>query len=102
MTNEYFQGSELKFSFQIECEGFSMDNDPWSAVIRNGDKTIVCTSTENTVVDETGKWYLLVDTALLGTGNCTLVVEIDVPDSDFPDNYRHEVYKQNLLTIKRV
>lgn len=102
MTNEYFAGSELKFAFAIECEGFSMDNDPWSAVIRNGDKTIVCTSTENTVVDETGKWYLLVDTALLGTGNCTLVVEIDVPDSDFPDNYRHEVYKQNLLTIKRV
>ena len=102
MNEEYYINSELKFSIKIECEDFDMGQDPWTAVLRNGEKSITFSKTENTVVDEDGNWYLLVDTSLLGAGKCYLITEIDVPDSDFPDGYRHEVHKQTLMTLKRV
>lgn len=102
-TNEtYYQGTDLKFALTIEREGFNMDVDNWSVTVVSDNKSIVCNKIENTVIGEEGQWYLLLDTTLLNDGVCYLVIDIDVPDNDFPDGFRHEVYKQKLMTIKRV
>ena len=44
----------------------------------------------------------LIDTSYLGDGAYYLMVEIDVPDDDFDDGYRHEVLQMDrpLCNVK--
>lgn len=91
--NRYYIGTELKFALTITSEGFSMDTDNWKATVRCGSNTIECDSTHNSSQQD-DQWYILIDTQELGTGEYYLIVEIDVPDSDFDDDLRHEVLKQ--------
>ena len=98
----YYQGTDLKYAVTIEREGFNMDVDPWTITAVSDTKSIVFNKIENTVIGEDGQWYLLIDSTLLDNGACYLVIEIDVPDNDFPDGLRHEVYKQKLMTLRRV
>lgn len=97
----YFVGSELKVVIQITCEGFSMDNDPWEAIVRQGSKEIRCSRGSNSVFDGEN-WVLLIDTSILGKGRYSIVVDIDVPDADFDDGYRHETYKQLLMLVNGI
>lgn len=90
----YYVGTELKFALTIESEGFSMDDDQWIAKVICGKNEVKCCKLNNSKRGDDGQWYILVDTSKLGSGQCYLVVEIDVPDFDFPDEYRHEVLKQ--------
>lgn len=99
---EYFVGTELKLALTIECEGFDMDTDPWTVKVTRGNNSIICDKTQNALEDEENQWYILVDTALLGSGTYNIVVDIDVPDNDFDDGFRHEVIKKELLKIKSV
>lgn len=96
---KYFVGTELKIVVNLECEGFSVDTDPWKVTFRRGSsKEIVCSRGENTVFDGEN-WICLVDTAKLGAGIYKVIGEVDVPDPDFEDGYRHEVY---VLEFERV
>lgn len=97
----YFVGTELKLAITITCEGFDMDVDDWSCTIKKSSKTIVCDKEHNTAHDNDG-WYLLVDSSQLGSGHYDLIVDIDVPDPDFPDLLRHETYKQELFYVNAV
>lgn len=90
----YYIGTELKFALTITSSGFDMARDPWTATITNGKNRVVCRRGENVILDDQNQWYITVDTAELGTGQYYLIVEIDVPDDDFSDGYRHEVLKQ--------
>lgn len=102
MEDKSYLGSEKKLAITINCQGFSMDTDPWKVTVVNGSKQIVCDSTHNAVHDEFNQWYLLIDTAQLGVGKPKAIIEIDVPDTDFEDdNYRHEVYVVPLKPIVR-
>lgn len=98
----YYQGTDLKFAITIEREGFNIDVDPWTITVVSDTKSIICNKMENTVIGEDGQWYLILDTTSLDNGTCYLVIDIDVPDNDFPDGFRHEVYKQKLMTIRKV
>lgn len=98
---KYFVGTELKIAFKVECDGFNMETDEWTATVKKGSKSIVCDKTNNTAHDVDG-WYLLIDSTQLGSGRYDLVVDIDVPDVDFPDGLRHETYKQELFTVSGV
>lgn len=98
--DHYFVGTELKFALTIECEGFSMDEDPWTATVKRGSRKVVCQRGENSVKDD-DQWYILVDSSLLGKGECELVIDIDVPDPDFEDGYRHEVWRQEFFMVLR-
>lgn len=98
---KYFVGTELKLAFEIECDGFDMDVDAWTCTVKKGSKSIVCDKDNNTAHDNDG-WYLLIDSSQLGSGRYDLVVDIDVPDTDFPDLLRHETYKQELFTVMGV
>lgn len=99
MKSSHYLGTEKKLALTITSQGFSMDTDPWQVTIVNGKNQIVCNRTQNAVVDSSNQWYLLVDTKLLGVGTPKVIIEIDVPDEDFDDNYRHEVYVKRLDTI---
>lgn len=99
MKSSHYLGTEKKLALTITSQGFSMDTDPWKVTIVNGKNQIVCNRTQNAVVDSSNQWYLLVDTKLLGVGTPKVIIEIDVPDEDFDDNYRHEVYVKRLDTI---
>ena len=78
-----------------------METDEWTATVKKGSKSIVCDKTNNTAHDVDG-WYLLIDSTQLGSGRYDLIVDIDVPDVDFPDGLRHETYKQELFTVSGV
>lgn len=97
----YYVGDDLKLPITITIDGFDQDTDPWTAtfVVKNG-KPYVCSKRDNTVTSEDGQWYLLLRTKRVGSGLCVLIVDVDIPDSDFEGGYRHEVYKQELFPIK--
>lgn len=96
-----YVGTELKVALTIECDGFSMDTDNWTAEVCCGRKHIDYSRTQNTVnVD--GTWIMLIDSTLLGAGLYWLVTEYDVPDSDCPDGVRHVVKKQSLFNVEYV
>ena len=100
-SGKYFVGTELKIAIKIECDGFDMEVNDWTCTVKKSNKSIVCDKTHNTSHDVDG-WYLLIDSSLLGGGRYELVVDIDVPDTDFPDLLRHETYKQELFTVSGV
>lgn len=92
MEGKYYLGTEKKLAITISCQGFDMDRDPWKVTIVNGNNKIICTRTQNATKDIHDQWYLLIDTTQLGVGKPRAIIEIDVPDFDFDDEYRHEVY----------
>lgn len=98
---KYYVGTELKYALTITSTGFNMDTDPWTAYVACGKNYIECKRNHNAVVDE-NQWYILIDTSILGDGTYYLAVEIDVPDDDFEDGYRHEVLQQDrpLCNVK--
>ena len=103
MTDDkLFVGTELKMVVNLECEGFSMDTDPWKVTVRRGSsKEVVCERGTNTVFDGEN-WICLVDTSILGAGIYKVIGEIDVPDPDFADGYRHEVYVEEFKRVNQV
>lgn len=101
MEERHYLGSEKKLAITISCQGFDMGRDPWKVTIVNGGNKIICTRTDNAVIDSNYQWYLLIDTSKLGVGKPKAIIEIDVPDPDFADNYRHEVYVKQLDPIIR-
>lgn len=90
--DKYYVGTEFKCALTITSEGFNMDEDPWVATVTCGKNSITCKPSLGAISDEHG-WKILVDSQVLGTGPYYLSVEIDVPDEDFADGYRHEVLK---------
>ena len=100
----YYVGTELKFALTITSSGFNMNTDPWTAIITNGKNSTSCSRGNNAIIDDNGQWCILVDTAILGPGQYYLIVELDIPDDDFSDGYRHEVFKQErpLCNVTKV
>lgn len=79
-----------------------MSTDPWTAKVMRGNNSIICDKTQNAFEDDNNQWYILVDTAILGSGTYYIVVDIDVPDNDFDDGFRHEVVKKELLKVESI
>lgn len=89
-----YVGTELKYALTIKSTGFNMDVDPWTAYVVCGKKQLICKRGEGAVVDN-DQWYIKVNTLSLGDGAYYLIAEIDVPDDDFEDGYRHEVLQSD-------
>ena len=96
-----FVGTELKFLVEIEAGGFSMVDDDFTVTIKRGSKQHVFQKAD-LVKDNEDKFYVCFDSAEFGTGTIQAVVTAYVPDSDFPDGLRTEVYMMDLLTVNRV
>ena len=102
MTNEKaFIGTELKFKIDIEASGFSMVDDDFNIIIkkRNIEKRF---EKVDLVDDGQGNYYVCFDSAEFGTGTISAIVTAYVPDTDFPDGFRTEVFEMDLVTINKV
>lgn len=101
MTSEFFIGTDLKFRFEIEAEGFDIKSDKYSLVLRQGCSTMKVAA-ENIIDDGDGNYYLLVDTRSLKDGLLELIVTVDIPDEDFKSGVRQEIAKVRLCIIKKL
>lgn len=101
INDKIFVGTELKFKIDIEAEGFSMEDDDFNVVIqrRNVKKVF---NKEGLIKDGEGNYYVCFDTAEFGVGTISAVVTAYVPDTDFPDGLRTEVYAMDLVNINKV
>ena len=99
-----WQGSDLKFLVEITAEGFDIDNDNYTIVLKRGAKEVTINKSDIIVDDD--EHFLCVtkeQLAELGTGDIYIVTYAEVPDPDFVEtNIRREVDKQLLCTINRV
>lgn len=94
-------GTELKFKVIITSPGFDMTNDPFSITLKNGGRSISFQK-QDLSVDGQGNYYLCFNTKDIGTGTVEMLITAKVPDSAFPDGYRDEVDKKNLVIISAV
>lgn len=112
MDNVYV-GTELKFLIEIEADNFSMvDNDFTVEIVRGPNHQFFAKADlvdeeyeeedtdHNTVTKH--HYYVCFDTATLGIGNYCAIVTAYVPDLDFSDGLRTEVYKVELGKLMSV
>lgn len=96
-----YSGTDLKFAVNIESPGFSMDDDDFTVDLVNGRRKLTLEKSDM-VNGEDGNWYLCFDSSELGTGDIYIIVYAHVPDDDFDDGIRTEVYKDILCHIEGV
>lgn len=101
--NDAFVGTEVKYLVKIESCGFDMVADDFEITIKRG--TTSRTFHKNdlieeviTIPEEVHNFYLCFDTSYFGPGVLTAIVKAYVPDNDFPDGYRTEIEKFDLMT----
>lgn len=98
MENSTYTGSKFKAAIAVEGE-LNLDDDNWSGYVRNGNRKMFITKTKNTVRHDDGTWFVLVDTAILGSGRYELVIEADIIDTDFDESVRHETCRTELIPV---
>ena len=104
MVTNAFQYSDLKFLITINSEGFDIDRDDYRIVLKKGSKDYVKIDKSAIAVDGSNHYLCVTKEQLasLGTGDVYMVVYAEVPDSDFEDSMRSEVFKMLLCQIERV
>lgn len=101
MTGDFeYIGSEAKYLVTISSPGFSMADDRFEIILKRGSNEL--TITKDDLVLRNGNYYLCFNTTDLGTGDVVAIAKAHVPDADFPDGFRTEVFKVELTKIKRV
>lgn len=93
-----YRGTDLKFAINIESPGFKMDEDDFTIELVNGRRKL--TIEKDQMVQGDDGWYLCFDSSDIGAGDITIIVYAYVPDSDFDDGVRTEVYKDILCHIE--
>lgn len=94
-------GTELKFRLDIKAEGFSMVDDNFAVAIVRGDKKKILRK-EDLVCDENDDYYVCFDTEEFGPGLVQAVIVAYIPDDDYDDGFREEVYQIDLIQINNV
>ena len=97
-SDEIYIGTELKFLLEIGAQDFSMAEDRFCVDLLRGPNTIHLEK-EDLELDEDGNYYVCFDTMALGTGKVTAKITAYVPDTDYPDEFRTEVQKIDLINI---
>lgn len=100
MTDRIFVGTELKFKIDIEAAGFSMADDNFTVDIVRGDKVQHFEKAD--LIQDEEDFYVCFDSAYFGTGIVRAVIYAYVPDNDFGDGLRTEVYQLDLIRIENV
>ena len=91
-------GEELKYAVRITASGFSMDGDDFEIVVSCGSRKRTYAK-EDLLLDLQGNYYLAIDTSEFKKGDLYATVYAYVPDDDFPDGKRTEIYKTKLTTL---
>ena len=100
-----WEGEDLKFEIVIESEGFDMDRDDYTLVIRKANKEGEVVIEKSNIVSDGNNHYLCVTKEQLsqfGRGDIYIVAYAEVQDSDFKDSMRSEIDKKLLCHIERV
>ena len=101
MTGDFeYIGSEAKYLVTLSSPGFSMADDQFEIILKRGSNEL--TFAKSDLVLRNGNYYLCFDTTELGIGDVVAIVKAHVPDADFPDGFRTEVFKVELTKIRRV
>lgn len=98
MDDFVWSGTELKYLVEITAAGFSMATDDFNIVLSRGSHSV--TFEKSDLVTDGENYYLVFDTAQFRTGDLYYTITAYVPDNDFPDGLRTEVFKKRLTTIK--
>lgn len=95
-----YLGTELKFSLDIQVEGFDMLDDDFKIIVKtaNTKRVVEITKGEMILTDE-DVFLFTIDTAILGTGEYYITTFAYVPDEDFDDGLRTEVHKKLLCEV---
>ena len=93
--SECYRPTELKYALTITAEGFSMDDDDWKVEIIGG-RGKVTLEKKDCFDDGAGHWFFTLNSEAVGAGQPILAVTAYVPDEDFADGLRTEVYKKRL------
>lgn len=113
MMDSVYVGTELKYLIEIEADNFSMVDDDFTVEIVRGpnhqlfakadlvDEEYEEEDTDHNTVTK-HHYYVCFDTAALGIGNYYAIVTAFVPDLDFSDGFRTEVYKVELGKLMAV
>ena len=97
MEEIWFTGSDIKVKVELVCEGFDMDLNEWSVTVYLGGKKAHTYAKADCARDDDGGWYCCISRShLKKNGVLTLVATAEVPDTDFPDEIRHEVDKVQI------
>lgn len=94
--DQAYIGTELKYLVEITASGFSMINDDFNILLKRGSTTHLFQKDD--LVRDGDDFYLCFDSAEFGKGPVTVVITAYVPDTDFDDGLRTEVYKFDLVT----
>ena len=92
-------GTEMKFKVEITAAGFSMVDDDFTITLKRG--TVTKTFEKSELVYNQDGFFLCFDTSEFGTGVVTAIIRAEVPDNDFEDGYRTEVYKMDFMIIDK-
>lgn len=98
IIEQAFVGTELKFIVDIAASGFSMVDDDFTVTLRRGSTQHIFEKNE-LVRDEDDNFYVCFDSAEFGKGVIDAIITAYVPDTDFDDGFRTEVYKFKLINI---
>ena len=99
MEESYWLGTGLKFAINITADGFDMNEDDFEVAIGNGSKRIVLQKSD--IKDgENGEHLLCFDSTQFPSGMLRLVVSAKVPDDDFDDGVRKEVFAMDFVNLK--
>lgn len=97
-TRPIFVGTELKYTIDIQADGFSMDTDDFLVTIKSTKTSIQFTKEEMSKTQD-DKYLFTINTAELGTGEYNISVTAYIPDDDFEDGLRTEVTRELLCVV---
>lgn len=91
------RGTDLKFLINIECSGFSMDDDDFYCVVTCGKSEVTIPKAEMAIGDD--GFLMTVKTDGMSCSAMYLTVHAFVPDEDFADGYREEIERAKLCYL---
>ena len=101
MNDSVYIGTDLKFFINVESSGFSQDSDDWYVVLMRGNREVKTYEKNDMLKDTEGNWFVCIETEEFSAGVYSIKIVAKVPDDDFPDGIRTEIYKQQLMTVSR-
>lgn len=85
------KGSEFKINISMDpVDGSSMSDVIFKCTFICGDKKLTVDKEDMIPVDD-NNYVVPLNSQKLGVGTITIKYEVDIPDDDFDDGYRHEI-----------
>ncbi len=88
----------MKYLVSITAAGFSMVENDFNIVLSRGQKSK--TFEKGDLVFDGENYFIAFDTSEFGAGDLNATVTAYVPDADFSDGIRTEIFKTKLTNIK--